>query len=387
MKLHTMPSIWSTAKALLKLQTDMKTTFIYFVLFVLASCNNKREVHDQPAPKASEPDNVIMLSESQIRLGNITTETASKKNVGPAIVINGTVVVDQRKSTSVNSRAKGRIEKLFIKETGVSVSKGDPLYVLYSETLLTLQQEYLLAKEQYELLGNSETRYKSFFEASERKLLLYGLSKFQIGQLSKNSITARITFLSPASGIVGEIKVDEGQYVDEGTSLYAIEDVASLWVEAELYPGESSLVRRGDKIVVKLSGFESSPIETNVDFVSPEYRANSQILIIRAKIENRKLLFKPGQQAQVLFTHSLKESISVPKDAVIRDRRGAHVYVKTGHTIFRPRMVKIGAEGLDQVEITEGLNEGDTVAITGAYLLYSELVLKKGGDPMAGHVH
>jgi len=365
----------------------MRTTFIYFVLFLLTSCGNKREGHDQPAPKVREPDNAIMLSESQIRLGNITTETASKKNVGPASVINGTVVVNQQKSTSVNSRAKGRIEKLFVKETGVSVRKGDPLYVLYSEPLLTLQEEYLLAKEQYEMLGSSETRYKSFFEASERKLLLYGLSKSQIGQLSKNSVTARITFLSPASGIVGQIKVDEGQYVDEGASLYDIEDVASLWIEAELYPGESSSIKRGDKIVVRVSGFESSPIETNIDFISPEYRANSQILIMRAKIENRKLLFKPGQQAQVVFTHSPTESIFVPTDAVVRDGSGAHVYVKTGDAIFRPRMVKTGVEGLNQVEITEGVNEGDTVAITGAYLLYSELVLKQGGDPMAGHVH
>ena len=105
---------------------------------------------------------------------------------------------------------------------------------------------------------------------------------------------------------------------------------------------------------------------------------------MRAKIENPGLQFKPGQQAQVLFTHSSKEAIAIPTDAVIRDGKGAHVYVQSGPAIFRPRMVKTGAEGFDQVEITEGLSEGDTVAVTGAYLLYSEIILKKGGDPMAG---
>ena len=50
-------------------------------------------------------------------------------------------------------------------------------------------------------------------------------------------------------------------------------------------------------------------------------------------------------------------------------------------------MVKTGVEGFDQVEITEGLNEDDTVAVSGAYLLYSEMILKKGTDPMAGHNH
>jgi Cu(I)/Ag(I) efflux system membrane fusion protein len=50
-------------------------------------------------------------------------------------------------------------------------------------------------------------------------------------------------------------------------------------------------------------------------------------------------------------------------------------------------MVKTGIEDVGNVEITEGLVNGDTVAVTGAYLLYSELILKKGSDPMAGHNH
>jgi len=287
----------------------------------------------------------------------------------------------------INSRATGRVEMLYVKEIGSAIRKGDTLYTLYSESLLTMQQEYLLAKEQYETVGKTEKRYKSFFEAAERKLLLYGLTKVQIKQIEKNSVAPRITFLSSASGIVTEIKGTEGQYVEEGTLLYNVEDVESLWVEAELYPDEIALVRSGDKVTVKINGFESSPVEASIDFISPEYSANSQILLMRAKIENPDLKFKPGQQAQVLLTHSSKEAIAIPTDAVIRDGKGAHVYVQSGRASFRPRMVKTGVEGFDQVEITEGLTEGDTVAVTGAYLLYSEIILKKGGDPMAGHRH
>src|SRR5690606_11645231 len=98
----------------------------------------------------------------------------------------------------ISSRADGRIERLFIKETGEPVAKGQPLYVLYSEKLLTLQQEYLLAKEQYEALGKREPRYKSFVEAAERKLLLYGLSSRQVAAISRNTLQPNVTFLSPA---------------------------------------------------------------------------------------------------------------------------------------------------------------------------------------------
>jgi len=288
----------------------------------------------------------------------------------------------------ISSRAAGRIEKLFVKETGRMVKKGEPLYQIYSETLLTLQREYLLAKEQFETLGSTEKRYKSFFDAAKRKLVLYGLTEAQIEKLDGNKdIQSRITFLATASGIVTEISATEGQYVAEGASLLRLENVNSLWVEAELYPNETSLVKAGDKLNVRVSGFENTPAEANVTFLSPEFRANTQITVMRAAINNPDLIYKPGMQAQIWFTHSSRKALAVPVDAVIRDGKGTHVYVQKGLNTFRPQMVKTGLEDFDKVEITEGLNEGDTVAVTGAYLLYSEIILKKGTDPMATHSH
>jgi Cu(I)/Ag(I) efflux system membrane fusion protein len=340
------------------------------------------------ANKAENASNDLMLTDSQIKLANITTQTATKRSVGQTVAINGRLTVDEQKSEVISSRAAGRIEKLFIKETGQPVRKGQALYTLYSETLLTLQQEYLLAKEQFDALGKTEKRYKSFLDASEKKLLLYGLTKAQINQLTaRSSLQPRITFVSPATGIITEIKVSEGQYVSEGGLLYKIEDVTNLWVEAELYPSETGLVKVGDKITVRVASEEGSPLEAKVSFLSPEYRSNSQITVMRAALSNSASKFKPGQQVQVYLTHSAKEAIAIPVDAVIRDGKGTHVYVQAGNNTFQPRMVKTGVESFDQVEITEGLNEGDTVAVSGAYLLYSELILKKGTDPMAGHNH
>jgi membrane fusion protein, copper/silver efflux system len=337
--------------------------------------------------KMEQSSTDLMLSDSQVKLANITIQRVSKRPVGQTIAINGQLKVDEQKSEVISSRAAGRVEKLFIKETGQNIRRGQPLYVLYSENLLTLQQEYLLAKEQYESLGKTEKRYKSFLDAAERKLLLYGLMKNQIRQLDRSSLQPRITFLAQAGGIVTEINVSEGQYVGEGTALYKIEDISSLWVEAELYPNETSLVKVGDKVNVILSGSESGSIEAQITFLSPEFRNNSQITIMRAPINNPNDVFKPGQFAQVYLTHSSREALAVPVDAVIRDGQGTHVYLQSDHNTFSPQMVKTGVESFDIVEITEGLNEGDTVAVTGAYLLYSEIILKKGTDPMAGHNH
>src|SRR5687768_17157044 len=113
-----------------------------------------------------------------------------------------------------------------------------------------------------------------------------------------------ITFPSPSSGVVAEINVAEGQYAGEGALLYRIEDISTLWVEAELYPNEAALVKRGDKISITLPGFNDAAVEARVEFLSPEFRPNAQILLMRASIKNAEQQFKPGQQVQVFFSHS-----------------------------------------------------------------------------------
>lgn len=338
--------------------------------------------------KGDANSNDLMLSDSQLKLANITTQTVTTQPIGQSVVVNARLVENEELTEVISSRAAGRIEKLFVKETGRTVKKSEPLYQLYSEALLTLQREYLLAKEQYESLGTTEKRYGSFLKAAERKLLLYGLSQDQINKLSETKdVQQRVTFLSPVSGVVTEISVAEGQYVPEGGSLYRIEDISNLWVEAELYPSETALVKTGDKINVRVSGFENSPVQAAVTFLSPEYRSNTQITLMRAAIKNPGMKFKPGMQAQVVFSHSSKKALTVPVDAVIRDGKGTHLYVQRGRNTFTPQMVKTGLEDFDRVEIAEGINEGDTVVVSGAYLLYSEIILKKGVNPMAGHDH
>jgi Cu(I)/Ag(I) efflux system membrane fusion protein len=430
MKSQPTHNIWWTVKASLKRRGNMKNiSAIAILLFIASACStdkisDQHNKHDHSKKEASTTKytcpmhpNVIqdgpgkcpvcgmdlvpvnkqnssgstddlMLTDSQIKLANITTQKVTMQPIGQSIVINGRLVENEDLTQVISSRAAGRIEKLFVKEIGRTIQKGEPLYQIYSETLQTLQKEYLLAKDQFETLGSTEKRYKSFLDAARRKLVLYGLSEKQIDKIGDEKTTQpAVTFLSPSTGIITEINVAEGQYVAEGGSLARIENISKLWLEAELYPSETSFAKIGDKISVNVSGYDNASVDATINFLSPEYRANSQITVMRASIENPRMKFKPGMQAQVVFTHSSRKAIALPVDAVIRDGRGTHVYVQRGINTFRPQMVKIGIEDFDRVEIIEGINESDTVAVTGAYLLYSEIILKKGTDPMAGHSH
>ena len=398
----------------------MKTStygLLLFIALVFAMCGKKDEhaqheerttrytcpmhpqiVQDKPGPcpicgmdlvkmnASTGANGSIMLSESQIKLANITTMLTRFESMGENTILTGRLMVNEEQTEVISSRVQGRIEKLYFKEVGQRVVRGEKLYEIYSEPLLTLQQEYLLALRQFEEL--KEKRYESFLKASERKLGLFGMTKEQVGELAKRKkADSRITFLAPVSGIITRTDATEGQYVSEGGSLYRIEKLDQVWVEAELYQGESSLVKTGDVVRVQISGFENMPVEGKVTFLSPEYRQGSQIILLRAVIANPNREFLPGAQANVILSHSEKKAIALPVDAVIRDANGSHVWILQEDGAFRPRMVKTGLENFEKVEITEGLEEKENAVITGAYLLYGELVLKKGGGPMAGHHH
>jgi len=335
--------------------------------------------HRMGSQAAMGNDN-LMLNQSQMRLANISTQKVSTQSIGQRMVVNARLVTDQQSLEVISSRVEGRIEKLFYKETGLFIQKGSPLYVLYSETLLMLQKEFLLALE--------EGSNSPLVEPASRKLIRYGFSQKQVDQLdqSKNA-QPLVTIFSPATGLIKEINVSEGGTVSEGTSLYQLENTNNLWVEAELYQHETSFIKIGDHIEVAVDGYETNPVKTTVTFLTPEFRKNSQVVLMRASITNPGTKFKPGMRAQVYFTHSESTAVVIPSGAVIREGRGAHVFVQTPDQGFQPRMVKTGIEEFDKVEVLEGLNENDVVVVSGAYLLYSEMKLKHGQNPMEEHQH
>ena len=328
----------------------------------------------------------VTLSESQVELANVTVQRVSIQDIGNSILLNGRLRADETQTEVISTRVPGRLDKLIIKETGVPINKGQVIYEIYSEQLLTFQQEFLLARAQANSIDNK--RYESYLQAAKKKLWLYGMTESQIRDLSNSKTTnPRIQFVAPASGIITEIMVSEGQYVSEGTGIYRLEKLNKLWVEAELYPNEASLIKLGDQLTIYINGFENRPLESTVIFISPEYRQGSQIFVLRASIFNAEYQFVPGMQVEIVFEHSKKRALTLPADAVIREENGGHVYKKTGNGIFKAQMVTTGLENFNKVEITGGIEEGDSIVVTGAYLLYSEIVLKKGANPMAGHDH
>lgn len=330
----------------------------------------------------------LMLSESQQALGNVTTMVVGAGALSNVKRLNGRLVTDPQQTVVIAVRVPGRIDVLYVKETGVRVRKGQPLYKIYSEQLATLQQEYLLAAAQA-IQFPDEARFQEIEKAARHKLALYDQSPAEINRLLQDRHTnPYVTYYAPAGGTVADLSIAEGQYVGEGGAVMTLEGYGELWVEADVYPAEAAEIRVGQSVQVVMAGWEDEPQAMNIEFINPALQAGSQLLQVRGSLANPRDQWQPGQQVSLLVPVQARSGVlTVPVDAVIRDGKGRHVWMETAKGKFEPRQVTTGMENFESVEIASGLEAGDRVVVTGAYLLYSEFILKKGADPLAAHAH
>lgn len=338
---------------------------------------------------SAEKHDEIQLSEQQIQLGNIKTDTIRNGTIGDQLVLTATLNFDQMKTSSVSARIEGRIEKLYYKNLGDHVAKGMPLYEIYSEALNNAKQEYLLAIDRKRAFGNETSiDFDHLIQSARNKLLLWGLSEAQLQELVKNKqVTARTIFYSNADGYITSLDIREGDYAMEGRTIVKLADLSTLWVEAQVYTSQLAQMDKNSMVTVQLPDFNGKEMKGRIEFVNPEINPDTRINLIRVAIPNPGNQLKPGMPAYVILKSPQRKTLTLPIDAVIRDGMGATVWIKVGKNSFKSVMVETGLENDDRIEIVSGLKNGDVVVVSGVYLMHSEYIFKKGADPMAGHHH
>lgn len=327
----------------------------------------------------------LTLSKNQEILANIKVRRINGAEVlDEGIRINGRLVNDPADASMISARAEGRLNKLFVKTLGMPIQKGQALYQIYSEELLALQQEFLMTQAQAASFpGNAQ--FKALNDAAAQKLLRYGQTKSQLLQLvQKNKTNAYVTFVAPHSGMLRELLVSEGAYVSEGMPLFKLESYEQIWVEAEVYPQELQALKKGQMVPLSVQGFEQERLHMKIEFMAPGLSMDKQTVNIRGSIANKGQKFQPGMLAHLYLQgkSSPNNKLMLPLDAIIQDGHTAHLWVKTAPGKYEPRKVSLGEANAHEVEVLAGLDAQSEVVISGAYLLYSEYILKKGKHPI-----
>jgi membrane fusion protein, copper/silver efflux system len=327
-------------------------------------------------------DQSIKLSDTQIKLANIKIQKVEFSDVEEGINLRGTVNINENRVAKISSRINGRIDRLYFKTAGENIKAGDRIYDVYSEELQAAIKEYLLEKEKARIIKSSDINFDEIVAAAKEKLILLDLSEKQIENLSLKNSSALVSYYSKVSGVISDILLKEGDYVNEGSDLYKVADLNTLWIEAEAYPDNQVFIHEGSSAEVKITGFSNESIIGKITFANPELEKESKINLVRIEIQNKDLKYKPGMQAMVFISKKEKQAITVPSDAVLHEAKGNMIWIQNDSGGFLPKMVELGIQSGDAVEIKHGLNEGEKVVISGAYLLNSEYTIRKGSNTM-----
>jgi Cu(I)/Ag(I) efflux system membrane fusion protein len=349
------------------------------------SATNKMDLKTVPDKVSDSSANAIKLSDQQVQLGNILTDTINSGMLGDKIVLTATLNINQMKTTSISARVMGRIEKLYFKNMGDYVKTGDRLFDLYSEELNNAKQELILALEQKNTLDNSIIDFNQLIQSAKYKLLLWGMSEAQIQELVTTKKTIPVTtFYSTKSGYITMLELKEGDYTMEGSTVMRLADLSTVWAEAQVYSSQLSQIDRSGIAEVQIPDMPGKKINGKIEFVNPEINSDTRINLVRVSIPNPGNQLKPGMSAYVFLKSRQHSMLSLPIDAVLRDGKGATVWIQTAKNTYESRMVVAGMETGDRIEIKSGLKAGDVIVTSGAYLINSEYIFKNGANPMGG---
>jgi Cu(I)/Ag(I) efflux system membrane fusion protein len=216
-------------------------------------------------------------------------------------------------------------------------------------------------------------------------LLLWGMSEAQIQELVTTKKTIPVTtFYSTKSGYITMLELKEGDYTMEGSTVMRLADLSTVWAEAQVYSSQLSQIDRSGIAEVQIPDMPGKKINGKIEFVNPEINSDTRINLVRVSIPNPGNQLKPGMSAYVFLKSRQHSMLSLPIDAVLRDGKGATVWIQTAKNTYESRMVVAGMETGDRIEIKSGLKAGDVIVTSGAYLINSEYIFKNGANPMAG---
>lgn len=331
-------------------------------------------------------ENEVKLSAEQIRLANIRTDTVRLRPIGEEISLSAIIRENQNGINTVTARLTGRLERLFVRNAGEYVRAGQAIFELYSEELAAAQRDFLLALQSKKRYGSTDIDFARIAEAAGNKLLLWGMTEAQLQELEQSGAPKNtVTVYSRYAGYVLEAPPAEGSYVAEGSTVLKLADLRTLWVEAQLYVSDLPFLAQTREASITLPYYPGRILNGKVSFVNPNLEVSSKIVLARVEISNPNNEYQPGMQAWITLKGKTRRALAVPTNALIQESRGVTVWIKNATGGFEGRMVHTGIANEDYTEIIEGLKTGETVVVSGAYLLQSELVFKKGADPMAGH--
>ncbi len=347
-----------------------------------------------PVTKGHEGDlntNVVSLSSSDIRLGNIQTSKVTYRDPQKEILLQGKVAADERKVYSQTAHFTGRIEALNVNFTGEYVRSGQVIASIYSPELFTAQEELL------ESIKYKETN-PVLYESARIKLKQWKLGDEQIDQIIRSGKAIEdFPVKADVSGYVTRKNVNLLDHVMEGDPMYEIANLSRVWVMFDAYESDLPWIKKGDQVEFEIYSLPGKVFSGKVQYIDPAVDPQTRTVAIRVDVPNAKGLLKPEMfvSGRLITKLGGDQTLTVPKSAVMWTGKRSIVYVKLPGTDFKfsMREVVLGPSLGDAYVVEEGLKPAEEIVTNGAFtvdaatqLAGKESMMNEAAGP-AGGVH
>lgn len=330
------------------------------------------------APKLSP----VQLSPERLQRIGVKFGEVKRQPVQDEIWVTGNVDLNEERLAYVQTRFPGWIQKVFADATYQYVRKGQPLFTIYSQDLVSTEQEFLLALKNHQTLPKTQSGTASqeadwLLDAARQRLRQWNVPNNEIARLERTGeIQRETTVQSTVSGYITERNALPNQFVQPETKLYTIADLSQVWVYAQVFQTDVGWLKTGDPATVSVDAYPGRTFRGRVQQILPQVDAATRTVRVRLVFENPGLLLKPGMYVNVVLGVPLGTQLVIPASGVLQSGSRQIAFVDHGNGYLEPREIETGSHIGDNFVVLKGLRAGERVVSSANFLIDSEAQLQ-----------
>jgi Cu(I)/Ag(I) efflux system membrane fusion protein/cobalt-zinc-cadmium efflux system membrane fusion protein len=308
----------------------------------------------------------------------VKTGVVEIKQLHDDIRTTGTVEVDETRIAHVQLRFSGWIQQVFADATYKNVQRGQRLFTIYSPEIAATEQEYVMARENRNLLAQSTvpgvaSGSDSLLSAAAERLRQWRIPESDIAHLeSGGPVRREMEIDSPVSGFITERNAFPSVYVQPGTNLYTIADLSDVWISGQVFQTDIARVKPGDAVIVTTDAWPSRRFAGHVNFIYPQVDEATRTVKVRVEIPNPELKLGLGMFVNIDIAAPIGRQLTIPASGVFHTGMRQIAFVDHGGGYFEPREIETGAEAGDDVTVLRGLKQGEHIVTSANFLIDSE---------------
>jgi Cu(I)/Ag(I) efflux system membrane fusion protein len=371
----------------------MKNLLILLSLLAYFSCRREQEKHIPPGPAAKLGS--LTESASKVVVGKLEAVIPQRMSLQPEIQATGFIDYNPADIRNISARFNGRIVKLYIGYNFQEIEKGQKLMDVYSPEMIAAQKELIQ-------IASDPAANKVMLDAAELRLFQAGFTSQQIKKIeASGNVIDPVPVYSPYSGHIHDmpegsgattatggmgatdaasvsspaLSLREGMFIEKGMKLVSIYGMTQPKIVLNIYPSDMPYVRKGNTVSLVTEMDSRDTVYGLISYIEPVSNEANGFGRVRVQLQDGEMMHKAGAVISARIITDPVEGVWIPASACMDLGSRKIVFLK-GRTGFVRHDIKTGVVAANHIEVLQGLETTDSIALNAGYMVDSEGFIK-----------